>query len=376
MTKRERFLAGAVLIPLVLGGGAFLFNLFFLDPLASRRRSVDTLRGDVARKQERIKQVLADKPKLERWKVQSLPGDTDTEQFSSTRRMYSRYLRDLLADCGLGEVRISPGKPDTRNSPMLAGKKPVYTRLTFTVEQARGNLDSLVYFLERFYQTGMLHEIKQLSVVRPRTRTADQQADDLDVHMIVEALVVNGTEPRTYLPYVDRRLLAIDTLNNLRGGPFGLGMALLTAGPTGSHVPTVLAPQHRQYEDIVAKNVFYPKEVGAQDDIDVTQYYYLTDITDNDQPAHGHEHEAVLYDRADNKTQHLRSSRGFSDFKIRDSRGEVLVSGTVLKLGERDVYFSADGKYYALHVGQNLEEALRAPLADYKARELKLVPEK
>jgi hypothetical protein len=375
MTKRERILAGAVLTPIILGGLGFLFNLFFLDPLASRRRTIDTLHTDITRKQERIKQVAAEKPRLERWKEQSLPGDTDTELYAATRSMYSRYLRTLMDESGLGDARITPGKPDTRTSPVLAGKKPLYTRLTFTVEQARGNLDSVVAFLESFYHTGMLHQIKELRVARPRTRTADQKPDDLDVHMTIEALVVNGAEPRPYLPFVDRRLLAIDTMNNLRGGPFGLGMALQTAGPAGPYAPPPLAPR-RDYEDIVAKNAFFPKEEAARDDVEVTQYVYLTDITHNDQYAKGHENEALFYNRLDGSSQHLRAARGFDRLSVRDGRREEVVSGTVVRLGDRDVYFTSEGKYYVWHVGQNLDETLRNPLSDYKVKELKELIEK
>jgi hypothetical protein len=376
MTTRERFMAGGVLSLILLGGGAFLFNLFFLDPLASRRRAIETLRGEISRKQERIQQVRAEKAKLEGWREQSLPGDTDTEMYSSTRRLYQDYLHDLLVDSELASpnLKIMPQKPNTSSSPMLPGKKPIYTRLTFTVDEARGSLDKVVNFLERFYHTGMLHQIKKLIVQRPRTRTG-QQPDDLDVSMTIEALVVNNATPRPYLPYVDRRLVAIDTLTNLRGGPGGLGLALVTAGPAGNLGPPPLAVPHRRYEDVASnKNVFFPPEEKTESDIEVTRFVYLTDITHNDQDAHGHEHEAWLYDRTSNLSTRLRVRRGFDSFRITDDKGETLVRGTVLRLDSSDVYFTADGKYYAIHVGHNLDEALRNPLPESKVRELKAGP--
>lgn len=368
MTTRERFMAGGVLSLIVLAGGAFLFNVLFLDPLAQRRRAIDDLRSGIKRKTERKEQVLAEWTKLVRWRQQSLPGDTDTEQYSTTRRLYNQYLRDLMAECELDApaMKVQSQKPDVRSSPQI-GKKPIYTKLTFTVSDARGNLAGVVKLLERFYHGGMLHQIKDLTVTRPRTRTDDQRADDLDVKLTVEALVVNGTPPRDYLHYFDRRLLAADAMNAVRGGPSGLGLAFYALGPTSPYGPTSLAEPRRHYEDLLARNVFFPAE-ERQGETEVTQFVYLTDITHNEKDAHGHENEALLYNRLEGKSQRLRARRGFDSFSVRDDRGDVVVKGTVLRLDERDVYFSADGKFYAIHVGQNLEEALRYPVSEDKAR--------
>ena len=367
MTTRERFLATGVVSLILVGGVGFLFNLFFLDPLAAKHRAIEAARADVTRKRDRISQVSAEKPKLDRWRMQSLPGDTDTEQYSGTRRLYNSWLRELLADNELAAatMKITPQKPDTRSSPMLPGKKPMYTRLTFTVEGARGKLSNLVSMLDDFYHAGMLHQIKKLSVTRPRTRTGDQEADDLDINMTVEAVVLNGVEPRTSLTYVDRRLLGLDTASNLRGGPFGLGLALLTAGPTGRLGRSPLADPPRRYADLSLKNVFFPKEDDqGQNDIDMTRFVYLTDITQNEDGI-----QAWLYDRATNKSTRLRSQRGFDSIRLYDDKGETLLNGTVVKLKDRDLYFKADGKYYVLHVGQSMEEALRKTVPESAVKE-------
>jgi hypothetical protein len=368
MTTRERFLATGVLSLIVIAGGGFMFNLLFLDPLAAKRRAADAARADIAKKQDRVAQVRAEKAKLDRWRMQSLPADTDTEQLSTTRRLYNSYLRQLLADNELAAstMKIVPQKPDTHSSPMLPGKKPMYTKLTFTVDGARGKLGNVVNLLDDFYHTGLLHEVKKLSVTRPRTQTG-QQAEDLDISLTVEALVVNGTETRDYLSHVDRRLVAIDTLTNLRGGPLGLGLALVTAGPAGQLAPAPLAVPARNYGDIALKNVYFPKEEDQREnEIDLTRFVYLTDITQNDRRT-----EAWLYDRATNRSTRLRSSAGFNSFKVSDEKGEDLVKGTVVKLKDRDVYFkSDDNKYYVIHVGQSLEDALRNPLPESQVKEL------
>jgi hypothetical protein len=372
MTQRERTLATGVLAALVLAGGAFLFNLFFLGPLRERDQAIETLKNEVATKRDRIQQVQTQKPKLERWRQESLPGDTDLDQFATTRRLYINYLRDLLQanDLASPTMRIIPQKPDTKGVPMLAGKKPLYTRLTFNVEEAHGNLDSLVTLLDRFYRSGMLHQVKKLTVQRPRTRTPDQQPDELDISMTVEGLVLNGTEARPYLPYVDRRLIVLDTVSRLRGAPSGLGLAVWAVAAPGSKLaPTPLAQPPRRYADIVARNIFFPaEEKKPEAQSDVTQFVYLIDITTNDKRT-----EAWLYNRGSSDYTRLRKSVAYDTFRVLDSGGNTLLSGKVIRIAPRDVYFQVDKKYYVIHVGQNLEEALRKPLSEDKIKEINAV---
>ena len=372
MTKREQRMAAGVLTILILGGGGFLFNLFFLGPLSARQAAIASLQADVARKEGRIRQIEAQRAQLQQWKRESLPGDADQDQMATTRRLYSQYLRDLLNESGLASqsVRIDSLKPDTRNSPMLTGKKPAYTRLTFTVDEARGNLASLVTLLDRFYRTPLLHEVKKINVQRPRTRTAGQRADDLDISLTVEALVVNGTEVRSYLPFIERRVVVLVTVSNLRGGPLGVGLGLWEAGPGGKLAPTPLARSERRYGDIAGKNIFYPPaaEEEQKPAVDVARFVYLTDITQDDRRS-----QAFLYDRYSNHSTRLRASRGFDSFRVLDDQGKTVARGRILRMTERDVYFEADEKYYVIHVGQSLDEALRNPLSKAKVEELKLV---
>jgi hypothetical protein len=372
MTQRERMLTTGVLALVALAGAAFLFNLFFLGPLAERGRAIETLRADVARKQERVDQIRGQKAKLDQWRHASLPGDTDQEEYASTRRRYTNYLHQLLQDANLAttSLRILPQKPDTKGVPLLPGKKPIYTKLTFTVDAARGNLGAIVQMLDRFYHAGLLHQVKKLSIQRPRTLTPDQQPDDLNVSLTVEALVVNGTEPRSTLNYVDRRGVVLDTSLTVRGGPSVLGLALCTiAAPGGPLAPTPLAQPARHYADLAARNPFYPSDDNKHElASDITQFVYLTDITTNAGRT-----EASLYDRGGPSRTRLRASAGFDRFRVLDSKGNPVLNGKVIRIEARDVYFQVDGKYYAIHLGQSLEEALRKPLSESKAKELQAV---
>src|SRR5262249_27327634 len=154
----------------------------------------------------------------------------------------------LMTQSGLSSQKIVPQKPDTKSSPLLPGKKPVYTRLTFNVDEAHGNLESIVRMLDQFYRSGMLHQIKKINIQRPLTRTNPfQAADDLDINLTIEALVLNGAEVRPYLPFVERRAVLLDTVSHFEGGPAALALGLWASSTEGKMAPPPLAPMKRHY---------------------------------------------------------------------------------------------------------------------------------
>src|SRR5262249_44394729 len=95
----------------------------------------------------------------------------------------------------------------------------------------------------------------------------------------------------------------------------------------------------------------------------------LTDISRNDTRT-----EAFLYDRYNNRKTRLRASVGFDTFKILGDHGEERVRGKVIQITQRDVIFRVDENYYAIHIGQNLETALRKSWAGDKEKGGGLVP--
>ena len=101
--------------------------------------------------------------------------------------------------------------------------------------------------------------------------------------------------------------------------------------------------------------------------IEATEFVYLTDITHT-----GNKAEAFLFDRYNNSKTRLRASAGFDSFRVRDSKGETLVQGKVVRIDDRDVIFRAGEKYYSIHVGQNLLNTLKHPLDPSQLKELGL----
>lgn len=364
MNQRERVLAVSIAVTVLVGGAGFLFNEGFLKPLAERGDNARKLQQDIEDRREQLHQILADRPRLDRYRRLSLPADIEMDRLE-----YEKYFTGLMTDSGFESASFSivPKSLETRTTATLTGARkgppPPFTRLGFAV-QAHGTVGHLVKLLDAFYHAGFLHQIHKLSIQRTVTmvgpQTGRERPDELDINFDVEALVVTGAEKRPFLlPPVDNKTLALEAAFGMVHGPSGLALAAWAAGPTGPAGPRILARPARNYADIASKNIFSgAPESQPGDTVEVTRYVYLTDITFSKG-----RYEAFLYDRYNNHTTRLRSSAGFDRFRISDNDGKPVVHGQVVHLDSRFLIFKADGRYHALHVGQNLEEALRKSLS-------------
>ncbi|HEV3262771.1 MAG TPA: hypothetical protein VG013_38400 [Gemmataceae bacterium] len=358
MTQRERYMSAVVVGLLLLVAAVVLFDLFYLQPLHERDEAITAARAEIDDKWTQMHQTVVRRAKLERYKQLSLPSNLDL-----ARREYQKWLIDLLRDSGFepGSFQVTSTEPDTRGNGLRRGKQPVSTPLTFTVV-SHGDLESLVKVLEGFYRAPMLHQIQTFTVRRAATGGTAEHPNILDINLKIEALIVAGSDPRPQLlPNIDARYLVTEAAAALPQGPTGLALAAWAAGPTGPLGPGTLALKQRHYAAIAAKNVFFGRpEVQRRDGeyTEMTQFWYLTDITGYDHGLQG-----WLYERTkkDHRTR-LRASAGFDRFRIIGDDGEVQLEGKVVCIHERDIVFQAKDKYYVLHVGQSLQEALAKSL--------------
>lgn len=355
MSPRERLLAMSILSAVVLAGAAFLFHSLVLGPLQETDNEIARLKKENGQKATRISEVLADRPKLERWRQLSLPADPDL-----ARREYEKYLHTLFRQNGAATNLVITARAADRG-PTLVGKRPVYTKLSFNVT-AHATLSSFVRVLEKFYRTGLLQQIKTLSVQKAAAG-AQATPGELDITLTIEALCLDGAERRTtLLPIVDGRLLALDVLSGLRGGPTGLAGLAFVVGPAGPGAPGNLAEAARNYAAIAGKNVFLGNAT-ATGGVDVAQLVFLTDIT-----VSGDAREANLHN-LDSKTR-VPLDAANTIFRIL-SGGEVRVEGTIVRIADRDVYFRSGERYYAIKLGQNLADAMKKPLTPEEVKALK-----
>ena len=283
MNPREQALAILLICVIILGGGGFFGYQFVYVPYSTRTSKIAEKKRDIAKQLARLDEIDKGRPNLARWTALSLPADPDV-----ARRKYEKYLNLLFSRHNITNQRnIQPMKVDLKSSPTTINKEPIYIRLPFTV-QAYATEANLVAMLAEFYNTGLMHEIKHLIITRQATLAPGTRADELEVRMTVEALIVTGADRRPYLlPNIDRRLLAVDMAAGLQHGPIGMGLLTWAIGPSRRLGTGLLAEPPRNYEAVATKNIFHGRapKAEARPDAEGTpewmaaRYVHLNEIT-------------------------------------------------------------------------------------------------
>lgn len=346
MNSRERTLTAALLGAVVLGGGVFLFYQFYLVPLGERQTRIRTATASVDEKKKRISEVMAQKEMLAEWSKLSLPSD---EGFS--RLKYEQHLHKLIKESGIpeGNMEVKPGNSgEAYRGTTFAGKKePFFIPLNFTV-LGRADLPQLLKLLGQFYSTPLLHRIKLVTIGRVKTGADSrpgglaQKSTDLEIHLDVEAIIVQGAENR------DEIL------------------------PKEPPAPRNLAEPQRDYTVMTSKNIFYgptPPPPKLAEGTDPATTVQLTHIGRTEE---GHV-QVLLCDNSDNKIWFLYPDRtkDIKDiFEIKTKKGDVHVTGVVTRVEDRDVVFRVGDKQYSIHLGQTIADALRKPLSEAEVRVL------
>jgi hypothetical protein len=277
MTTRERNLAVAVSSVLGVALVGFVGWSFVLSPLLEKNKQIKNKTEEIRQVQNDIDDILVAKRKYEGQRLQSLPGDP-VQGVGVAREEYGRLLEGLCRRADLTGLKITVNEPDNKSVPMLAAKKPAYTKLSWDVS-AKGDLYHLVDFMRLFYSQPLLHTIKSMTVQRPadaRSRTTRE----LDVNLKVEALVLDNAQVRPSLLPVVREIA-------LLSGPAaytGFNFAAVHSG-RGAPVPPpgMLAEQTREYLAIAGKNVFFGSIkvgpiVGPWTEDDISKFMVLTSI--------------------------------------------------------------------------------------------------
>jgi hypothetical protein len=368
MTQARQVRPGPVLL---LGGGAavvlFLIYQFFLAPLQAYNSQLAGLEREINDKLAEITTIRKEKPLLERWREQSLPADRTADKpgyKDLAEREYARYLDHLLARSKVGVLDIhatTPASTESRGAFGAAAKKAVYTPVTFSVD-ARTGFAHLVQMLQRFQETPVVHKIKTLRIEPDSQGPKEKEKrNTLHVHMTVEALILDRAPPeQPNLIGAEARLLQLDVLDALRRGPAWMNLL--------AHVRP-----SRNYHIMNRKNIFTgPQPFKQSDSHDMTRFVYLNRISEDEEGE-----VAVLLNRYNNfEETHLRASSGANTFTIKDAEGEELVTGEVVKIGPRDVYFKMGKQIFGLHIGQALAEALQEPLNFVQLRQAGLGKQK
>ncbi|HEX4592581.1 MAG TPA: hypothetical protein VH120_21840 [Gemmataceae bacterium] len=398
MTTRERRMSILLIGFILVGGVGFFGYQFVIAPLGAKDKQIDNLRGEIANKIDAIARVNARRADVEKWKKLSLPPDAEKKipevvstlpgrapgenaRADQAQRQYWEELNKMAKAAGFNDadVAITPKKPDAKTSPQYATKKPIYTKLDFTV-QLKGDMASLVDFMDRFYKVHLLHQIRNITIQKPfgadlRAAAGGPNANaapaiDLDVTLTIEALVLDNAEQRkTLLP--DK---AVD-------------------------VPSPLARSDDEYAKIAGKDMFFgPPSASSRDFstayFDTTPFLRLTGIS-----SAPNGFEAMLWDKYHNWEYQIspRSLGGYNveafyrlgdrkrsdrdrsgqTLALRDTDGNIMAEWQVVRIDPREVILRDEkGKYFAVHMGDYLAQRKELAKADLDALGIKPEPVK
>jgi hypothetical protein len=278
MTPRERNLA------LVLGGllflglafGGFVLIVGPLQAASARAAALDTEVADLKKQAEKLRDAV---PKLNEAKRRSLPSDpkqptrpgqppapaaaaTGRPEASSAKLEYSLLLTRLLAQAKIPTTAISIKERamDARGIPVLPNtKRPAYIRIAYDIDVHNIDMWEVHDFLTAFYQVDLLHQITSFSIKRDENVNATRKNNDrkdLTLTLTVEAIMLDGAEPRPSLVPVPTAFAAV-------GGWRGYDTVAYDPNPATSRLVNpfrstpLLAEPRRDYSYVVLKDMFH-----------------------------------------------------------------------------------------------------------------------
>ena len=174
MSNRERKL---ILALGIMGIGGLLFAAYQLviAPLEENRVQLAKLSEERSEKEEKLSTLRKDLKRLTIAKKRSLPSEPDV-----ARREYEAMLTRLLRNAGIppGYTIASKDNSDIRSIPLLAPKRPAYSRIGYSIRLNKVDLTSLTKFLQEYYHLNLLHQIVWFEVKRTvGGRTSSEQLD-------------------------------------------------------------------------------------------------------------------------------------------------------------------------------------------------------
>lgn len=360
MTKRDNKLAYILLGFIILAALGFFGYQFYLVPMRERETRIADLRRDVDIQQAKVDAVHAQAQAMKKIKKISLPANVD-----QARREYGEEIEKMLRASGFeaGSISVLPKQPETRTSPAFANKKPIYTKLPFTVT-AKGDLTSIIDWMERFYKLKLLHQIKNLTIQMPAgaDSNARRGQNDLDVTMTLEALVLDNAEPRK------------------------------TLQPENSaDLPTTLAASERTYASIAGKNIFYGTPQQVQGPRTPQKPEVMPFIKFDGVSYEAGTPTATLWDQYHNHDYRIRphSIKGFNvdvsyyingrkrdlrnsrNLELHDASGNIDRLWEIVRIHDRELILRDEEQYYRLHIGQSLADMVPLKADEVKAMGIK-----
>jgi len=385
MTQREKTLATGLLglLGLVVSIGLLWFFAWLPFTEASERVEsaqalLDEKESELTRENQSIKAIEKIDPRLEVWSDLSLPpppkpkpGQKMTEDASKGHITllqvdYEKFLDEMLRNHRFDQISVQVGQVEKQQ--VAKGKQPLYERIAFRLS-GRGELSSVMGFMEEFHKAPLLHQIRNATIEQAGAKGGGGsiREGDLDMKLTVEALLVNGAKERPALVPEKEKFASL----------------------------RVMADPPRNYYLMTAKNVFYgvkpppppPPEEKNKDRPkvdtkptrpkekleDVARFVKLTMLCYD--PARNR-WEASVYDQARGGSEMKLNTGVFKDLTIYDRYEEVSLDARVIYIDETQLIFRVDKdkdkKYYRMRLGDFVGQSLKTPLDKSEVKELGL----
>ena len=159
MQRREQYLIGGLIAAVVLWLGGSWVNSAVFGPIQDKRTALAKLTKSVNQKEDLQLSLARSKKLLKGWQARSFPPDLiKTKQRPNAlnaQRLYQEWLTDLAQLSGFEDLKVSPDRTTPKGN--------VYVAFLVKIE-ADARYEQLVSFLDRFYQTDLLHRVTSLRV--------------------------------------------------------------------------------------------------------------------------------------------------------------------------------------------------------------------
>jgi hypothetical protein len=320
-------------LAIVIGGGFVLFlgNKFLVQRYIGARDKLSYLE-DERDKQEREKNFFnLAQADVAKWKKLSLPKDYGVARFE-----YQKLLQGLMEMCNVTELEMRP----TTSAPQISAagnqKKPRHISLVYNVK-ANGQLKAIGEFLMALPRMPVMHRVTSIDMERP---SGDKDSGRVNVTMVIEALIVaeanNDLDFSSVLSNPGPQLVKNRDYNGMQDrNPF-TGLVIPAPPPPPPPPPT---PEELPKGPDVRDFIFIDAIGGTSNDAWLRNTLYKTG------------------------KMRLRAQKGFDVFSINSESGNYnIVTGKVLRVDARDVYFQVREKVYRIHFGQTMADAMANPL--------------
>lgn len=188
MNKRERMLAICVALLVGTLSVQWFVKRVIQEPLSQKDVQLVALMDQVKTKQAELQRARDAEFDLRQWRDRALPGDVGL-----ATALYQEFLHQSLARAGVERPSVSPSATMTHGDDYI--QLPCMIRADCTLQQ-------LSVFLNEFYSTDLMHQIRSLTIT-PRSQKGT--AETFDVTMKVEALAMKDATAEDKLPGVEER---------------------------------------------------------------------------------------------------------------------------------------------------------------------------